>query len=81
MIILISTVSIKKVLIGLPSPDQGLGGRIIDAYMIFNTKEIFSIIIIIGMLGYLGNKILDILERKIIHWKGYYNIYITYINS
>ncbi len=50
---------------------QGLGGRIIDAYMIFNTKEVFSIIIIVGMLGYLGNKILDILEKKFIHWKGH----------
>lgn len=50
---------------------RGLGGRIIDAYMIFNTKEVFAIILIVGTLGYLGNKILDILEKKLIHWKGY----------
>lgn len=50
---------------------SGLGGRIIDSYMIFNTKEVFSIIIIVGMLGYFGNKILNVLEKKFIHWKGY----------
>ncbi|HII95251.1 MAG TPA: ABC transporter permease subunit [Candidatus Methanofastidiosum sp.] len=50
---------------------SGLGGRIIDSYMIFNTKEVFSIIIIVGMFGYFGNKILNVLEKKFIHWKGY----------
>lgn len=49
---------------------QGLGGRVVDAYMIYNTKEIFSIIIIVGLLGYFASKIINNLERKIIHWRG-----------
>ena len=49
---------------------SGLGGRIVNAYMVYNTKEVFSIIIITGFLGYLGSKLFDLVEGKVIHWKG-----------
>ncbi len=48
----------------------GLGGRVVDAYMVYNTREIFSIIIIVGFLGCIGSKFFDLVEGKIIHWRG-----------
>lgn len=52
------------------SGHQGLGGRVIDAYMIYNTKEVFSIIVIVGSLGYIGSKLFDLAEGKVVHWRG-----------
>jgi ABC-type nitrate/sulfonate/bicarbonate transport system permease component len=49
---------------------QGIGGRVVDAYLIYNTKEVFSIVVIVGLLGYFMSKVIDNLEKKIIHWRG-----------
>jgi len=52
------------------SGHQGLGGRVVDAYMVYNTKEVFSIIVTVGSLGYLGSKLFDLIESKVVHWRG-----------
>lgn len=48
----------------------GLGGRVYDAFMIYDITQIYVIILLVGILGYSSNKILIILEHRIIHWKG-----------
>lgn len=49
---------------------QGIGGKVIEAYMVYNNQEVFSIIIIVGLIGYLGSKLIEITEKKLIHWRG-----------
>ncbi|MEM5878992.1 MAG: ABC transporter permease [Candidatus Aenigmatarchaeota archaeon] len=48
----------------------GLGGKVYDAFLIYNTTEIYVIILIVGTLGYISNKLLVLLENRVIHWKG-----------
>jgi NitT/TauT family transport system permease protein len=49
----------------------GLGSRLIDAQLSYRTAELFGVIILIGLMGYLLSKIILIVERKVIFWKGY----------
>lgn len=48
----------------------GLGQKIFDSYMTYNIPQMYAYIIIVGFAGYLLNKILLILEQKIVHWTG-----------
>lgn len=48
----------------------GLGQRIIEAQIIYNIAEMYSAIIIAGIIGYLLNKSFVFCEKKIIHWEG-----------
>ena len=48
----------------------GIGKRIIDAQIVYNITEMYAMIIIAGVLGYLLNYVLLLAERKIIHWKS-----------
>ncbi len=48
----------------------GLGHRIIDAQLVYRTPEMYAAIIIAGLLGYLLNHLLQLAEKKIIHWSG-----------
>lgn len=50
--------------------NQGLGRRIIDSQLIYNIPEMFSAIIITGIIGYLINSGLIFFERKKVHWSG-----------
>jgi ABC-type nitrate/sulfonate/bicarbonate transport system permease component len=49
---------------------HGLGHRIIDAQLSYQIPDMYGSILITGTLGYLLNKILIVLEKKIVHWKG-----------
>jgi len=53
------------------SGTSGLGQKILDDMIIYNLTEMYSIILVIGLLGYFSNKIFSVVENKLIHWKGY----------
>lgn len=48
----------------------GLGHRIIDAQLVYRVPEMYSAIILAGILGYALNKITMLIEKKVIHWSG-----------
>jgi ABC-type nitrate/sulfonate/bicarbonate transport system permease component len=48
----------------------GIGQRLYDAYSRSLTEELYSMILIVGIIGYLANKLFLIVERKIIFWVG-----------
>jgi len=48
----------------------GLGRRIIDAQLVYRISEMYAVIIIAGILGYLINKGFIFGEKKIVHWRG-----------
>jgi ABC-type nitrate/sulfonate/bicarbonate transport system permease component len=50
--------------------NKGLGYRVYSASTIFNMEEVYATIILIGLLGYVLNKSILILEKKIVHWVG-----------
>jgi len=50
--------------------NSGLGNRIYNASTIFEMEEVYATILIIGLIGYLLNKIIIITEKRIIHWSG-----------
>ena len=49
--------------------NYGLGKKLIDAQSTYKILELYSMIIIIGTLGFILNKIILIFERKLIHWR------------
>jgi NitT/TauT family transport system permease protein len=48
----------------------GLGKRIIDAQYIYNIREMYAVIFISGIIGYLLNAAIASLEKRLIHWAG-----------
>ena len=48
----------------------GLGHRIINAQLVYETSEMYSAIIMAGLLGFFLNKMFMILERRFVHWSG-----------
>jgi NitT/TauT family transport system permease protein len=54
----------------LMSTKHGLGRRIIDYQLIYETNKMYAVIILTGILGYLINKAYVIFENKKIHWAG-----------
>jgi NitT/TauT family transport system permease protein len=48
----------------------GLGHRIIDAQLVYRIPEMYAVILITGILGFLVNKGFILTEKKIVHWKG-----------
>jgi NitT/TauT family transport system permease protein len=50
--------------------DTGLGGRIIDAQLIYRTADMYAAIILTGIIGFLLNRIVLTFETRIVHWKG-----------
>jgi len=50
--------------------ETGLGSRIIDAQYVYNTKEMYAVIIMVGIVGYALNKAFTAFERKELHWVG-----------
>lgn len=49
---------------------QGLGKALIDSAYTYNIANLYAIIILVGILGYLLNNLIEIVERKIVHWEG-----------
>ena len=48
----------------------GLGHRILDAQLVYKIPEMYSAIIITGIIGFLINKLFILLEKRVIHWSG-----------
>jgi len=48
----------------------GLGARVYKAHETYLITDVYAITLIIGLLGYLLNKLLLLLERRMIHWKN-----------
>ncbi len=49
---------------------KGLGLRIYDAHDTGRIAEMYAEILIIGILGFIANKLFVKLEKKIVHWGG-----------
>ncbi len=49
---------------------NGLGGRIMDAQLVYRSADMYAAIILTGTLGYFLNKALLALEKRLIHWNG-----------
>lgn len=49
----------------------GLGGEVFNAYQSFRSVEVYSIILLVGGLGYVSNQLLVAAEKKLIHWRGH----------
>lgn len=63
----VSIVIVTEMFIGTGG---GIGHRIYDAALTYRIPEMYSSIIIAGLMGYLLNKGFIKIERKIIHWAG-----------
>ncbi len=47
----------------------GLGSRVLDAQISYDTPAIYFLVILVGILGMMINKSLQYIESKLIHWK------------
>ena len=47
---------------------NGLGKRIYDYHLLFDTPEMYAVIITTGVIGYLLSKTFILIERIILHW-------------
>ncbi len=54
----------------LVSTDPGLGRRILDAQLLFQTADMYATILLAGALGYFVNKVISSAAEKWIHWEG-----------
>lgn len=48
----------------------GLGKRIIDAQLVYQTADMYAAILLTGLLGFVLNKLMMFVENKVVHWKG-----------
>lgn len=49
--------------------NDGLGIRVYEAYETYLIPDVYAVIFFVGMIGFVFNKIFQILEKRIIHWK------------
>ena len=47
----------------------GLGQRVYDSYLTNSVTTLYSLLIVLGLIGYSANKILVAIERKVVFWK------------
>lgn len=48
----------------------GLGQRVYDAYTRNSIDELYAVVLLLGLIGYLSNKVFVLVERKVIPWTG-----------
>jgi sulfonate transport system permease protein len=48
----------------------GLGYRIVNSQMVYRVSDMYAGIFLAGLAGYLGNKSLLLIERRLLHWVG-----------
>jgi len=48
----------------------GLGYRIVNSQMVYRVPDMYASIFLAGLAGYLGNKSLLLIERRLLHWVG-----------
>lgn len=49
---------------------SGLGKRIYNASLTYETAELYASIFVTGLLGYILNKLFVVFESKAVHWSG-----------
>lgn len=49
---------------------SGLGRRIFNATSIFEMEEAYATVLVVGLLGYMLNKAVMIVQQRIVHWSG-----------
>ncbi len=49
---------------------SGLGRRIFNATSIFEMEEAYATVLVVGLLGYLLNKTIIQIEKRVVHWTG-----------
>lgn len=47
---------------------SGLGRRIFDSALIYRIPEMYALIVVTGLLGYISNKLFALAEARIVHW-------------
>jgi NitT/TauT family transport system permease protein len=50
--------------------NAGLGRRIFDAGITYSVSEMYATIILAGTLGYLSNKLFQVVEKRVVHWSA-----------
>jgi NitT/TauT family transport system permease protein len=50
--------------------EAGLGKRIIDAQLVYQTADMYAAILMTGVIGFVLNKIMMFIENRVVHWKG-----------
>ncbi len=50
--------------------EAGLGKRIIDAQLVYQTADMYAAIVMTGVIGFILNKIMMFTENRVVHWKG-----------
>jgi NitT/TauT family transport system permease protein len=51
--------------------DQGLGHRIIEGEEVLHVTDMYSSIIIAGIIGYLLNMLFMVTDKRLIHWSAH----------
>ncbi len=51
--------------------DQGLGHRIIEGEQVLHITDMYSSIIVAGIIGYLLNMLFMVTDKRLIHWSGH----------
>jgi ABC-type nitrate/sulfonate/bicarbonate transport system permease component len=50
--------------------NAGLGRRIIDAQITYNIAEMYAVILLTGIIGYIFNSLFVLMERRLLQWSG-----------
>jgi ABC-type nitrate/sulfonate/bicarbonate transport system permease component len=48
--------------------NAGLGRRVYNASSVFQMEEAYATVVVIGIVGYTLNKLIIVLERRLVHW-------------
>ena len=48
----------------------GLGYQIINSQMVYRIPDMYAGIVLAGVIGFLGNRSLLVIEGRILHWVG-----------
>lgn len=50
--------------------DKGLGQRVIDYQLFYKISDMYAVILLTGLLGFIFNTSFLMLEKRLIHWKN-----------
>ena len=50
--------------------DLGIGQKIYDSYLTYETVNLYAWLLIVGLVGYFLNKLFVIFEKRTLHWVG-----------
>lgn len=50
--------------------DKGLGQRLFDAYSRNATPDLYAVMLVLGVIGYVSNRLFVLAERRLVFWAG-----------